>query len=163
MKKLLLFAMLCIGINLAKAQSLTINNYTGCDVHYLMYGDDPMGNCGASYRSIIYTLAGSGVPGSVTSIVYSDPSGVPPPGMTNSGGFVLGSTGWFSHLRFPQCNPAFCPGCGTSSVAVGDGSCGASNTASQSFVDATTCMPATCGTVSITYTNVGGNITVDIL
>jgi len=155
MKQLLMFALLCMGLNFASAQSLTIHNTTMCDVHYLMYGDDPMGNCGASYRSNIYTLNGG------NSITYANPSFVPAPGMVNSSSMVLGAGGWFSHVRFPQCNPAYCPGCSTGSVAVGDVSCGASNTASHSFLDAS-CMVSACGMVNIIYTNVGGNVTVTI-
>lgn len=161
MKQLLLFAMLCIGMNTTKAQSLTIHNYNACDVHYLMYGDDPVGNCGASYRSDIYTIQAAPVPGIVPfSITYPDPSVVPFPGMVNGGGMTLGPSGWFSHVRFPECNPNLCSGCSTSSVVVGDVSCGASNTASHNINNG--CPSTPCGLINITYTNVGGNVTVEI-
>ena len=153
MKQILVIALLCIGFNMAKAQSLRIVNRTPCEVHYVMYGDDPMGNCSANYRSDVYTL-GAGL-----SVTYASPAAVPLPGLVDGGGTQLMS-GWFSHVRFPQCNPNFCPGCGTSSVVVGDASCGASTMASHSFYP--NCSATACGPVNISYANVGGNVTVTI-
>lgn len=162
MKKLLLLAILCMGFTFAKAQGLIIKNRTACDVHFLVYGDPSVGGCGTSYRSSIMTIGGTPNPLVPTTFSFTDPNDFAlqfPPGMT-SGGTTL-TTGWFSAFRFPQCNPAYCPGCSTSSVAVGDASCGLSSSASQSFLNAA-CVVSSCGTVNITYLNSGGNVTIEI-
>lgn len=143
-----LFALIAMSFAAqAQTNSLTINNMSGCEIFYKVYGTTSGSGC-----MMDYVQSGLNVISAGQNYFYANPTAIP----LHNGGLTLSAGDNFTAVEFLSSNPAW--GCGTLNKVQFSNCTGPS---SGTFtVESFGC--SSCGTLNFTVTTAGPNTTITI-